>query len=285
MVARAPARRVPLGDVDPDLAEFAHAPTGPLDVVVHELGPGPLPLIGADPDTLGLLVVGGLLAQQTRLGEHRSLLLAWEGDLIRPCDDGVAPWLDGVAETSVSWEALTPAVVAELGPGVIDAADRAPGLLMALARRGAMLQARASVHQAISQLSRVSDRLLAALLLVAEERGQATVQGLVVHLPLTHERLGALIGARRPTVSLAVAQLRRCELLHRREDGAWVIAHGAATALGAALGGGAARSDGDAEAARAAARAHVARAKHLRGIAQSTVNATLDARGRDGRPS
>jgi CRP/FNR family transcriptional regulator, cyclic AMP receptor protein len=249
-----PPRRAPLIDVDPELAAFAGAAGDGLEVLLHDVRPGPLPLLGGVEDGLGLLVVDGLLAQQTRLGEHCALLLSWEADLLLPAE-GVAPWLGDVAEASVSWEALTPAVVAEVGPGIPGAAEVAPRLLSALARRAALVQARASVHQAISQLPRVSDRLLAALLLVAEERGQATVDGLVVLLPLTHERLGALIGARRPTVSLAVAQLRRRELLHRREDGAWVIAHGAGHALEAALG-----SDGVVPGGIQ----HVARGKRLR---------------------
>jgi CRP/FNR family cyclic AMP-dependent transcriptional regulator len=227
-------RRERVETLDAELAALLEGADRQLVLEVLDLQPGPLPVDAIRDGGLGLVVVEGMLAQETRLGEHRALLLVWDGDLIRPAPEGPA-WIGGTASWSMSWEVLTPAVVAVLGAEITRAVEHSPGLLALLSHRAAAMQARAALQQAISQLPRVCDRLLAALLLVAEDRGQATVDGLVLRLPLTHERLGQLIGARRPTVSLAVAQLRRLGLLSRRDDGAWVISHDAASSLELAL--------------------------------------------------
>ena len=42
-------------------------------------------------------------------------------------------------------------------------------------------------------------------------------------LPLTHEALGRLIGARRPTVTLALKVLDGQDRLERLPDGAWLL--------------------------------------------------------------
>jgi Crp-like helix-turn-helix protein len=48
-----------------------------------------------------------------------------------------------------------------------------------------------------------------------------------VPIALTHATLGRLIGARRPTVSLALKDLASRGLLERRSDGAWILSHAA----------------------------------------------------------
>jgi Crp-like helix-turn-helix protein len=47
--------------------------------------------------------------------------------------------------------------------------------------------------------------------------------GVVVPLELTHEALGHLVGARRPTVTLALSELGRQGAVTRRADGAWML--------------------------------------------------------------
>jgi CRP-like cAMP-binding protein len=87
--------------------------------------------------------------------------------------------------------------------------------------------ARSLVSTAVSQLSRVEDRLLGVLLLVAEERGRMTPDGPTVDAFLTHERLGQLIGAARPTVSLAFTHLRARGLV-TVQGRRWVLSREAA---------------------------------------------------------
>ena len=46
---------------------------------------------------------------------------------------------------------------------------------------------------------------------------------MILPLKLTHELLGQLVGAKRPTVSLAIKELERRGTVHRRTDGAWLL--------------------------------------------------------------
>jgi Mn-dependent DtxR family transcriptional regulator len=53
-----------------------------------------------------------------------------------------------------------------------------------------------------------------------------TPDGIVVPLRLTHETLGALVAARRPSVTSALGRLADAGLL-RRGDGVWLLDRGA----------------------------------------------------------
>jgi DNA-binding IclR family transcriptional regulator len=45
-----------------------------------------------------------------------------------------------------------------------------------------------------------------------------------IDLPLTHETIGRLVGARRPTVSLGLRELAMQDLLRREPTGRWLLA-------------------------------------------------------------
>jgi DNA-binding GntR family transcriptional regulator len=55
-----------------------------------------------------------------------------------------------------------------------------------------------------------------------------TPDGIVVDLPLTHELIGRLVGGRRPTVTLALAELAENGVLVRRDEGGWLLPRTAA---------------------------------------------------------
>jgi hypothetical protein len=97
--------------------------------------------------------------------------------------------------------------LALLGRDVLVGAHRWPRLLAGLHARTAEQIERVAVQLAICQLPRVEDRLLALLWLLAENWGRVTPAGTSLPLALTHETLGALVGARRPTVTLALGEL------------------------------------------------------------------------------
>ena len=82
---------------------------------------------------------------------------------------------------------------------------------------------RLGTTQAISQLTRVDRRLRALFWHLAERWGRVSSQGVIVPLALTHRILGQLVGARRPTVSTALAELAEREELVRRPDGSWLL--------------------------------------------------------------
>jgi CRP-like cAMP-binding protein len=71
----------------------------------------------------------------------------------------------------------------------------------------------------------VDDRLLALMWMIAERTGIVRPDGIFVPLAVTHETLACMIGAQRPTISLALTRLRTDGVL-RADTGGWLIAHG-----------------------------------------------------------
>lgn len=79
-------------------------------------------------------------------------------------------------------------------------------------------------------MPRVEERLLASFGLLAERYGTVRRDGFLIPLELTHQALGEIVGARRPTVSLALKNLNADGRLVRCSDG-WVLAHAVAEKL------------------------------------------------------
>jgi hypothetical protein len=73
--------------------------------------------------------------------------------------------------------------------------------------------------------ARVEDRLHRLLWHLADRRGHVRADGIVLRLPVTQEQLGRLVGARRPTVSLALRSLRERGLVRRGDADEWVLAN------------------------------------------------------------
>src|SRR5438874_624433 len=91
-------------------------------------------------------------------------------------------------------------------------------------RRTAARAFRLSVQMAICQLPRVELRLMLALWHLAERFGRVGPEGVTLPLPLSHRLLGQVVGARRPTVTLALTRLHQAGLVERL-DGVWRL-HG-----------------------------------------------------------
>ena len=81
---------------------------------------------------------------------------------------------------------------------------------------------RLATQLAICQLPRVDQRLLAMMWLLAESWGQVTSAGTTLPLTLTHDTLGGLVGARRPTVTLALGELTDRGAIVRQDRG-WLL--------------------------------------------------------------
>jgi CRP/FNR family cyclic AMP-dependent transcriptional regulator len=145
------------------------------------------------------------------------------GDLVPPSDDHHA---DALVPTSVEWTVLEPLAVALLDERFLLTVRRWPELVAALFERIAAQEDRRGTHRALSQLPRVEDRLHALLWMLAERWGRVTPAGVTLHMRLTHELLGQLIGAKRPTVSLAVKELEARGAVVRRADGTWLLQRG-----------------------------------------------------------
>jgi CRP/FNR family transcriptional regulator, cyclic AMP receptor protein len=177
-------------------------------------------LADADPTHLGLLVVEGVLAREVVLGDTVSTELLGPGDVVRPWHVEGPPELLPVV---VRWNALSRLRLALIDRRTATALGRYPEVWAVVVDRLSERAQRLAITQAISQLNRVDRRLLALFWHLAERWGRVARDGIAVPLVLSHRLIGELVGARRPTVSTALAELARDGQLVRREDGTWLL--------------------------------------------------------------
>ena len=190
-----------------------------------ELEPGPLKiedLRNADGvrDRLhGYLVLSGSLAINLQMSGRRCTRLIGARELVL---------LDGVQTDSIplnwEWSVLTPARLVLLDGRLQAVARHWPDLMSAILERAAQQTRQAFLQQAISQLPRVEERLLALFWAIADRQGVVRPDGVWLELSATHDTLASMVGAQRPTVSLGLARLAEGGLV-RPEDGGWLIAH------------------------------------------------------------
>jgi CRP-like cAMP-binding protein len=162
--------------------------------------------------------VSGLLTRETALGRAPAAELLGPGDVL--CLRGRASEL---LDATTSWTVTIPSRIVVLDGAWAASARRWPAIADAVRDRLEDQLERASIHGAIRQLRRVEDRLMAMFVQLADRWGRVGADGLIVPLPLTHQALGRLVGAERPTVSLAITQLREAGVLDRRDDASWVL--------------------------------------------------------------
>jgi hypothetical protein len=198
-----------------------------LDLDAGPWSPSP-PADRGGPAPLALLI-DGLVARHVGLGDRVSTQLLGPGDVFDPW---AAPDDDLLAR-SVRWSADAAATVAVLDGRFAVAAQRWPALAATTQARLAAMGERLAVHMAICQLPRVEQRILALLLHLAERFGRMTADGVVLDLRLKHRLIGELVGAQRPTVSLALATLIEEGLVRRRPGGALLLDQASRTVLAA----------------------------------------------------
>src|SRR3954467_370424 len=222
---------ISLVDADPDLGDLLSE--GDLERArreartrVQRLTPGEWDAAAAQEPAehhRGFLIVDGLLSRTVNvLGKH-CVELVGHGDVMRP-------W---------SWDETGSHVRAEIGWHVLEATQLAvldhafvlrivpwPQLGLELFNRGTRRAHHLAAALAIAHHQRVEDRLLLTLWHLAERWGRVHPDGIVVPLPLSHQRLADLVGAHRPSVTTAMGGLTRDGAVSRRENGHWVL-HGA----------------------------------------------------------
>lgn len=235
MAVRTPpavARHRALLDLDADLAE-AVAPEQrayarrALTVPVMRLERGPCELGGQQPPgAFAVMLTSGLAVRDVLLGAAPASELLGPGDIVEagPVPERMLPAL-------VRFNVAEPVTAAVLDERIFTAIRAWPGLGMVLIARLARQEARQATHRAIAQLPRVDQRVLALLWHLAERWGRVTAAGVTVPLTLTHETIGRLVGARRPTVSLALKELACAGAVTRRADGAWLLDRASAQTL------------------------------------------------------
>lgn len=164
-----------------------------------------------------LVIVEGVVLCPLRHQEHAALRLLGPGDIIsRPGESrpALATRSPFVADGLVRYAALDDRLLA--------LARRYPRLIEGLQTINGDQQQRLVSQLLICQLPRVEDRILALMWLLAETWGRQACAGTLVPIKLTHHAIGLLIGARRSTVTLALKELRRRNVLVRRKDD-WLI--------------------------------------------------------------
>ncbi len=181
---------------------------------------GPWRLDGlVDASGLGILVIEGLLTRDVQIAGTRSREILGAGDLLRPWDDDST--LNPVPSRT-TWTVLEPTV-----GGVLDerwklVASRWPDFGEELLRRIVRRSRWLAVLLAIATMRGVEDRVILLLWHLAGNWGKVTSAGTLVPFGLTHEVIADLVGARRPSVTTAIAGLEREGELER-VDGGWLL--------------------------------------------------------------
>ncbi len=173
-----------------------------------------------DNHSLGLLVLDGLITRQVSVGGAVSAELVGPGDLISP-GDGFGS--DAPQPLHVDWRVLEESRVVVLGENFAGTAARWPALTAALVARVTRRAQTLALLQAIGAAKGVELRLTMLFWHFAGRWGRVRSDGVLIPLPLTHETLGRLVGARRPSVSTALKSLERQQSLTCERGHGWLL--------------------------------------------------------------
>jgi len=229
---------VALLDADPDLgsgveeAELEVARHRAVAAVTHVEPPrwDPTPIREAAKDGwLGLMLIDGLMLRRVTVGKRVACELFGPGDLIRPWDaDGEYDPLP----IAVDWVVLKPTRLAVLDTAFALRIARWPSITSEIVGRVAQRARYLALTQAVTHLPRAYARLLILFWLLAERWGRVGPEGVHITLPVTHEVLAMIVGAHRPTVTIALQRLTRAGLLTRERPDRWLLTHHAIERLG-----------------------------------------------------
>jgi hypothetical protein len=170
----------------------------------------------------GYLIADGLLSRTVDVLGRRCVELVGHGDVMRPWrwdDEG------SHVRAEIGWMVLEPTRLAVLDHDFVVRIVPWPQLGLELFNRGTRRAHHLAVALAIAHHQRVDHRLLLTLWHLAERWGRVHTDGIVVPLPLSHQRLADLVGAQRQSVTTAMGGLTRDGSISRRDDGNWVL-HG-----------------------------------------------------------
>lgn len=169
---------------------------------------------------LGCLVIEGMLCRRIGLGDHATVELLGAGDVLSPADDHPHATY---ADTTADWTVLSHTQLALLDRDFTAIAARWPWLVASLTRRVSQRVRSLTLQLTISHVTGVDARVLLMLSHLSERWGRVTPNGVLVPVRLTNETIGALIGARRPSVSAALTRLTRSGAVERCSDGTWLL--------------------------------------------------------------
>jgi CRP/FNR family cyclic AMP-dependent transcriptional regulator len=162
----------------------------------------------------GVLVLDGVLAVNVQVGDRIASELLGPGDLVEPCQHEA----DDLLACATEWRGLVPTRFAVLDGGFAHRVGPWPQIMQALLRRVERRARNLNIQRAIASQPRLEVRLALLLWHLAARWGRVEPGGIRLPLPLTHQLLGRLIGAERPSVSHALARLARAELVTGHGD-------------------------------------------------------------------
>ena len=170
----------------------------------------------------GFLIVEGLLTRTVKVLGRHCVELIGHGDVMRPWQWDEA---GSHVRAEIGWQVLEPTRLAVLDHKLVLRIAPWPQLGLELFNRGTRRAHHLAVALAIAHHQRVGDRLVLTLWHLAERWGRVHPDGIVIPLPLGHQRLADLVGAQRQSVTTAMGQLTRDGSVSRRDNGDWVV-HG-----------------------------------------------------------
>ena len=215
------SERLPVLGVDPELAERleasrrVHAERLSVARVLRRAAGIWDAKENAEPgrDGLGLLVVGGVLVRRVGLEGRYGAELLSVGDLLQPAaHDGE----EAVLPFEATWRVLSPLRLAVLDLAWMRRMAPFPEVTAEITRRVMVRSRRLATMLAIAQHHRLEDRLRLFFWELADRYGRVGPDGVRLDLTLTHELIGHLVGAHRPSISAALARLERNGHIARR---------------------------------------------------------------------
>jgi CRP/FNR family cyclic AMP-dependent transcriptional regulator len=221
---------VSLLEADPDLGarlprEELERATRAAVTRVQRLTPGEwdaTTAIESDVHHRGFMFADGLMSRDVEVLGRPCVELLGHGDVMRPWS-----WDErgSHVQAEVGWAVLEPTRLAVLDHRLVTRVAPWPSIGVEIFTRGIRRAHHLAVALAIAHHQRVDDRLLLTLWHLSERWGRVHPDGIVLPLPLGHQRLADLVGAHRPTVTTALGDLTRSGAVSRRPDNSWVL-HG-----------------------------------------------------------
>jgi CRP/FNR family transcriptional regulator, cyclic AMP receptor protein len=215
--------RISLLEVEPELGsalgqDQREAAEIGLQAPIVAISPGSWePPTEAEADGFGYLVVEGMLLRRVAIEGGCSVELLSSGDCL-------LPWREEPASFSrADWQVIDRArlAVLDLRPGSV--ISRWPAIAATIAGRAVDRSRRLALQSAIMSIVGIEDRLHALLWGLAERWGQVVPEGTLVEINVPQVVLAEMVGARRPTVSLALGNLREQGLVEFDGSGRWLL--------------------------------------------------------------
>lgn len=166
---------------------------------------------------LGFLILEGMITRSVTIAGRRGVELLGPGDIVRPWGEeeqlATVPF-------SVRWEIVSRTWMAALDGDFEEIATRIPAVMAELI--GRVIRSRSlATSRALFQMPALETRLMLLFWQLADRWGRVEPDGVAVPMHVNQTTLGDLVGARRQSVSRALAGLIRRGDIERRPG--WVV--------------------------------------------------------------